>query len=119
MNTSASEPVVLAEIERTQRERLTAVVLLTERMLTLGKAGDWDQVSDSERCRQSLLEDCFETEVQPQNSEIFSEAIAAMLHMNEELLAHLQHARKEASITFSGERRGHQAVAHYLEASSV
>ncbi len=118
MNTSASEPVILAEVSRIQRERLAAVVLLTERMLNLAKDGDWEQVTESERCRQSLLEDCFETEVQPQNSEIFSEAIAAMLHMNEELLARLQHAREEASLSFSGERRGHQAVAHYLDVSA-
>ena len=72
MNTSASEPVFLAEIERIQRERLAAVVLLTERMLMLARAGDWDQVSDSERCRQTLLNDCFESEVQPHNSQLFS-----------------------------------------------
>lgn len=115
MNSSASEPVLLAEIERIQRERLAAVVLLTERMLTLAKAGDWDQVSDSERCRQTLLNDCFESEVQPHNSQLFSEAIAAMLHMNEELMALLAGARREASVTFSEERRGMNAVAHYLD----
>ena len=114
MNSSASEPVFLAEIERIQRERLAAVVLLTERMLTLAKAGDWDQVSDSERCRQTLLNDCFESEVQPHNSQLFSEAIAAMLHMNEELMALLAQARTEASVSFSREKKGHEAVAHYL-----
>ena len=118
MNTSASEPVILAEVSRIQRERLAAVVLLTERMLNLAKEGKWEQVTESEGCRKSLLQDCFETEVQPQNSEIFSEAIAAMLHMNEELLTCLQNARKEASLSFSGERRGHQAVAHYLDVSA-
>ena len=114
MNTSASEPVISAEIERIQRERLAAVLLLTERMLNLAKLGDWDQVADSERCRQGLLEDCFDGEVQPHNSELFSEAIAAMLHMNEELMALLAHARTEASVSFSREKKGHEAVAHYL-----
>ena len=118
MNTSASQPVLLAEIERVQRERLAAVVLLTERMLTLAKAGDWDQVSDSERCRRALLNDCFENEVQPRNSQLFSEAIAAMLHMNEELMAILAEARREASTSLCNERRGHQAVSHYLDVSS-
>lgn len=117
MNSSASEPVLLVEIERIQRERLAAVVLLTERMLNLGKAGDWDQVSDSERCRQALLKDCFESEVQPHNSQLFSEAIAAMLHMNEELMALLADARREASVSFSEERKGIKAVAHYLDIS--
>ena len=115
MNTSASEPVLLTEIERIQRERLAAVVLLTERMLALAKADDWDQVSDSERCRQALLKDCFESEVQPHNSQLFSEAIAAMLHMNEELMALLATARREASVSFSEERKGMKAVAHYLD----
>ena len=117
MNSSASEPVLLVEIERIQRERLAAVVLLTERMLILAKAGDWDQVSDSERCRQTLLNDCFESEVQPHNSQLFSEAIAAMLHMNEELMALLANARREASVSFSEERKGIKAVAHYLDIS--
>lgn len=118
MNTSASGPVVSAEIERIQRERLAAVLLLTERMLNLAKMGDWDQVAESERCRQGLLEDCFDSEVRPQNSEIFSEAIAAMLHMNEELMDLLGEARAEASVSFTSERKGHQAVAHYLDVSS-
>ena len=115
MNTSLTSPIFLAEIERIQRERLAAVVLLTERMLTLAKLGDWDQVSDSERCRQTLLNDCFESEVQPHNSQLFSEAIAAMLHMNEELMALLANARREASVSFSEERKGIKAVAHYLD----
>ena len=114
MNTSASEPVISAEIERIQRERLAAVLLLTERMLNLAKLGNWDQVADSERCRQGLLEDCFDSEVQPHNSELFSEAIAAMLHMNEELMALLAQARTEASVSFSRDKKGHEAVAHYL-----
>ena len=118
MNTSASVAILLAEGERIQRERLAAVVLMTKRMLNLANAGDWDQVSDSERCRQGLLEDCFEAQVQPHNSELFSEAIAAMLHMNEELMALLAQARNEASVSLSNERKGHQAVAHYLDVSS-
>ena len=118
MNTSASEPVISAEIERIQRERLAAVLLLTERMLNLAKLGDWDQVADSERCRQGLLEDCFDSEVQPHNSELFSEAIAAMLHMNEELMVLLAQARTEASVSFSRDKKGHEAVAHYLDIGS-
>ena len=118
MNTSLTSPIFLAEIERIQRERLAAVVLLTERMLTLAKLGDWDQVSDSERCRQTLLNDCFESEVQPHNSQLFSEAIAAMLHMNEELMVLLGQARTEASVSFSRDKKGHEAVAHYLDIGS-
>ena len=118
MNTSASEPVLLAEIERIQRERLAAVVLLTERMLTLARDGDWAQVTESERCRQGMLQDCFEAQVQPHNSELFSEAIAAMLHMNEELMVLLAQARTEASVSFSRDKKGHEAVAHYLDIGS-
>ena len=115
MNSSASEPVLLAEIERIQRERLAAVVLLTERMLTLAKAGDWDQVSDSERCRQTLLNDCFESEVQPHNSQLFSEAIAAMLHMNEEMIGLLEAAREHVAIKRTGQKQVNRSLGHYLD----
>lgn len=118
MNSSASEPVLLVEIERIQRERLAAVVLLTERMLILAKAGDWEQVSDSERCRQALLADCFESEVQPHNSQLFSEAIAAMLHMNEELVALVQKAKEQVSLNHNNDQRGIRAVSHYLDVSA-
>lgn len=118
MNTSASEPVVFAEIERIQRERLATVVLLTERMLNLAKLGDWDQVADSERCRQGLLEDCFDSEVRPHNSELFSEALAAMLHMNEELVALVQKAKEQVSLNHNTDQRGIKAVSHYLDVSA-
>ena len=118
MNTSASEPVLLAEIERIQRERLAAVVLMTERMLNLAKAGEWDQVSDSERCRQALLKDCFESEVQPHNSRLFSEAIAAMLHMNEELMALLATARDEVSVRHTDQVYVRKSIGHYLDTES-
>jgi len=118
MNSSVSKPVIIAEVQRTQRERLAAVVLLTKRMLDLARENEWEQVSESERCRQCLLQDCFEAEVQPHNSQLFSEAIAAMLHMNEELMAILAEARREASTSLCNERRGHQAVSYYLDVSS-
>lgn len=118
MNTSASEPVLLAEIERIQRERLAAVVLLTKRMLNFAQAGEWDRVSDSERCRQALLKDCFESEIQPHNSQLFSEAIAAMLHMNEELVALLEAAKANAAVRHKGDRGAHEAIGHYLDAKT-
>ena len=56
MNTSASEPVFWPKLSEFSANALAAVVLLTERMLTLAKSGDWDQVSDSERCRHGVAQ---------------------------------------------------------------
>lgn len=87
----------------------------TERMLDAARSGDWPLVTAMENKRSQLVKQCFSETVSPENSEIFSEALAIMLHMNEELVALLNNAKADAAIQRGSDLKKHQAVAHYLD----
>ena len=94
------------------------ILMRTHRMLEAARAGDWDVVTASEKKRSQLLRDCFVEPVHPANSELFSEALAAMLHMNEELVALVQSAKEKVSIHHANDQRAVKAVGHYLDVSA-
>ena len=84
-------------------------------MLDAARSGDWTLVAAMENKRSQLVKQCFSEPVSAENSEIFSEALAIMLHMNEELVALLNAAKANASAKHGDDRKKHQAVAHYLD----
>ena len=94
------------------------ILMRTHRMLEAARSGDWDVVTASEKKRSQLLRDCFVEPVHPANSELFSEALAAMLHMNEELVALLNQAKIEAAKKQGAEVKIQEAIGHYLDAAS-
>lgn len=79
-----------------QCRRLADVLTATRSMLEHANAGEWDQVSELERARRGELTLCFSEPVAAQYSELVSEALAVMLHLNEELMALLASARDAA-----------------------
>ena len=66
-----------------QASTLAAVLKLTQAMLEAAREGEWVEVSEGELHRRALLEECFSKSVDPELSEIFAEALATMLHMND------------------------------------
>ena len=98
-----------------QCTQLANVLLMTQRMVTLAGDGHWDAVAALEVDRRSLLSETFSEPVPPEHSEIFSEALAAILHLNEELMAALQHARGEVVAQQSAQMRTRQGIGEYLE----
>ena len=66
---------------------LANVLMLTQNMVYVARDGDWDAVAEMESDRRALLHECFAKPVPEEHSELFAEALAAMLHLNEELLA--------------------------------
>lgn len=106
--------VDLAE-RRGQCTLLANVLLLTKQMLSLAQNSDWDAVANMEQERRALLHDCFAAPVAVEHSEIFAEALAAMLHMNEELMSLLEDAKEEARERQLGQVRTRKGVGHYLD----
>ena len=94
---------------------LASVLLATAEMLNAAQGGHWDRVSELESSRRKRLDRCFAQTILPENSELFSEALAVMLHLNEELVLLIERAKVEASVSFSKERRGQRVVKHYLD----
>ena len=94
---------------------LASVLLATDEMLNAAQGGHWDRVSELESSRRKRLDRCFVQTILPENSELFSEALAVMLHLNEELVLLIERAKVEASVSFSKERRGQRVIKHYLD----
>lgn len=101
-----------------QSALLANILVRTQRMLEAARSGDWPIVTVLEKKRSKLVRQCFTEPVSPENTEIFSEALAIMLHMNEELVALLNEAKLDAAVQHTGEKHSHQAIGHYLDAKS-
>lgn len=101
-----------------QSALLANILVRTQRMLEAARSGDWPVVTVLENKRSKLVKQCFSEPVPPGNTEIFSEALAIMLHMNEELVALLNEAKHDASIRHSEHKYSSQAIGHYLDTKS-
>ena len=97
---------------------LADALLLTERMLVLARANDWDSVTNIEKVRRAAIESCFAQPISEEQSGIFTEALAAMLQMNEELVSILEIAREEVSIKRSKQGHIKRSLTHYLDVES-
>ena len=96
---------------------LASVLLATDDMLKAAREGHWDRVSEVEAMRRKRLGRCFAQPIMPENSELFSEAIAVMLHLNEELVAVVQQARELVSVNHNQHAKKKEALQHYLDIS--
>ena len=96
---------------------LASVLLATDDMLKAAREGRWDRVSEVEAMRRKRLDRCFAQPIMPENSELFSEAIAVMLHLNEELVAVVQQARELVSVNHNQHAKKKEALQHYLDIS--
>lgn len=94
---------------------LANVLTMTQFMLERARKDEWDTVADLEGQRRELLNECFTTAVAPEHSEIFSEALAAMLHLNEELVSLLDSAKAEAAAKHAGQVTTHRQLNQYLD----
>lgn len=76
-----------------QYQRLAGVLNMTRDMLACAGAGEWDRVAELERERRDDLQQCFSQAVDAEHGELVSEALAVMLHLNDELMDLLASAR--------------------------
>ena len=97
---------------------LANVLTRTSRMLVAAQSGDWALVTAMENKRSQLVKQCFTEPVSEENRALFSEALAIMLHMNEELVALLEAAKANAAVRHKGDRGAHEAIGHYLDAKT-
>ena len=94
---------------------LAKVLLMTENMLSLAREDSWDAVTDLEEQRREVLAACFVSPIPPSQSQIFSEALAAMLHMNEEMIGLLEAAKENVAIKRTDQRHKKRSLGHYLD----
>ena len=107
---------VQIEDKVSQLQLLAESIQLTRDMLHNAREGNWSAVSDHELLRRDVLKRCFDSAVTADDSEVIAEALAVILHLNEELVSLLQRARQASldASRVSMKRRG--AVDSYQEA---
>ena len=71
-----------------QCRRLARVLTVTREMVALAEVGDWDAVAAREQDRRDDLARCFKEAVSTEHAELVAEALAAILHLNAEMMAH-------------------------------
>ena len=98
-----------------QCRRLADVLSVTRTMLEHANAGNWDDVAELERARRDDLERCFSEAVDPRHSELVSEALAVMLHLNDELMGVLASARDAVLEQGVHQARTRSAVGSYQD----
>ena len=90
-----------------QCRRLAQVLQMTRQMLSHAERGEWETVTDMELERRDDLAMCFSEPIPLGDGELVAEALATLLHLNEELMSHLQRARTavlEKNMEFSSNR---------------
>jgi len=91
-NMAVQSELITAQVEQCQR--LVHVIGLTQQMLRHADNGEWDQVASMEMERRDDMLACFADGPPPVDSELVAEAVAMLLHLNEELMAKLKEARQ-------------------------
>ena len=99
----------------TQAKTLAHVLLITEQILSFARGDDWGSDTELEEQRREALADCFSDPIPQAQSNIFSEALAAMLHMNEELISMLEAAKAEVAVKRTDQRHTSKSLGHYLD----
>ena len=94
---------------------LAQVLLITKEMLELAQKDSWDSLTELEKHRRQMLTECFSRPIPSSQENVFSEALAAMLHMNEEMIALLDTAKQQVAVKRTDQRYRARSLAHYLD----
>jgi hypothetical protein len=94
---------------------LANILVMTEEMLESARNDQWDDVTEMEERRRQALSECFDAPIPEEHSELFTQALAAMLHMNEELISLLENAKTDVAIKRTDQARTSKSLAHYLD----
>jgi len=111
MATPEAEQTVASQVAQCQR--LARVLTMTQQMLAHAAVGEWEQVTELEQERRDDLAACFSEPVSLADSALIAEALAALLSLNEELMAKLNVAKSEVMETSVQFSRNRTAVGNY------
>lgn len=102
-----------------QTRLLATVIKTTRNMLALAEDEAWDAVADLEVLRREDLKRCFEIPVVEDQGELVAEALAVILHLNEELMSQLKTARDQVAEEGNTQVRNLEAASVYQKMHPV
>ena len=117
VNTSVTESAHETEIhDRQTRFQLARLITLSEEMLEHARAGSWNEVEEMEIVRRVELAECFAMQHE-QPSLLIAQALATLIHINEQLVLAVRHARDQVSRDHSRETASMQGIRAYEQGS--
>ena len=93
---------------------MDAVALMTDEMMSLVAAGDWDALPALQAKRDDALRTCFAAPLTEENSALAAAKIKRLLEQNEKLVAAVTSAKSALAEEMSRTRRDVNAVNSYL-----
>ncbi len=102
-----------------QTRLLATVIKTTRNMLALAEDEAWDAVAELEVLRREDLKRCFEIPVVEDQGELVAEALAVILHLNEELMSQLKTARDQVAEEGNTQVRNLEAANEYQKMHPV
>jgi Flagellar protein FliT len=98
--------------DQRRRFQLARLITLSEDMLEGARNGDWNKLEELELLRRVELEECFA--LQNENpSLLISQALAALIHINDQIVYLVREARDQVSSAFQRNQAGHRAARAY------
>jgi hypothetical protein len=98
--------------DQRRRFQLARLITLSEEMLEGARNGAWNQLEELELLRRVELEECFALQ-NDHPSLLISQALAALIHINDQIVAIVRQARDAASRAFQRDQAGHDAARAY------
>jgi hypothetical protein len=92
---------------------LAAALATTEAMVELAARGDWNAVAGLESGRRRCLEQAFVEPIASEQADLVAEALAALLHLNDQIMAFLVRARDAVLEEGAVQHRTRTALTHY------
>jgi len=102
--------------DRQRRFQLARLITLSEEMLEHAKAGSWSAVEEMEIIRRVELEECFAMQHE-QPSLLIAQALATLIHINEQMVLIVRRARDQVSKNHSKEVESMQGIKAYQQGS--
>jgi hypothetical protein len=93
---------------------MDAITLMTDEMMSLVAAGDWDALPALQAKRDDALRACFAAPLTEENSELAVVKIKRLLEQNEKLVAAVTIAKSALAEEMGRTRRDAKAVNSYL-----
>ena len=102
--------------DRQRRFQLARLITLSEEMLEHAKTGAWSEVEEMEVIRRVELEECFAMQHE-QPSLLIAQALATLIHINEQIVLIVRQARDQVSKDYHTEMESMQGIKAYQQGS--
>lgn len=102
-----------------QCRQLAKVLVDSKAMLECAQLENWEKVADMEKQRRAEMAECFTFKVGEDDSGLVAEALAAILHINDELMVLLRASRKKVMAQGEQMARSKDALNSYLDVGSA